>query len=741
MNEPVLILRTENYMLKVYTKNLQERYRIASSRIDRFPDCTNYNYESAYNYNKNESVELKIKGKVCEEPYMDLHPVFFDNSEYLIDIEFEGNLEDVSISLNKRSITNNFIYRSKLITGSVNFGNNIGRSYLSISYNKKQEHYRDKFEFCVLSSKLDIDKDLFRILSDINREYETLIFDFLRETYIGLHGGGGKSKNLIWWKLFEEVYNRMRVSVEKILSKPHSRLISETRYCKAEQVKRFSRKQEEKFANHRFDESQLYKIDTKKNTIDTTENRFLKYAIINIYFKFSKITSIVNQESTQSIISPEYLKDILKIEKELLSIKNLRLFRRIGKFQGFHQVSKVIQQSSGYNDFFCCWKYLQKAIDLVTGQAEFSMKEISELYEIWCFLELKNIIERYPNVEKVSYHFHDLEKSEGNKLITNFKSGKKAKIEFRVNKKDKLLLFHEYEYDNIEDSEKYRSYTIKQRPDITMRLIKNDLIDNTELTYLFDAKYRLGNNSDEYFDQPPNDAINQMHRYRDAIYYSIPTDKRKFKEVIGGFILFPGRATNSDVINAGYYKSIKNVNIGAIPLLPSFNAKAGNRVIDNFIEELLDYNTILHLSNISPQRHMKYEEINEQVVIGKHKNRYQRDYLLNEKRPVYHLPIMRMKNKLEVVNSKWFALYESGIGVKYVFPIKKYKILHRNEIFEIGHKLYSNNTDLYIVLFLGRRYELDEPISSTTLSFNKPIIYSNLFRLKNWENNYQENGL
>ena len=41
-------------------------------------------------------------------------------------------------------------------------------------------------------------------------------------------------------------------------------------------------------------------------------------------------------------------------------------------------------------------------------------------------------------------------------------------------------------------------------------------------TYFFDAKYRLRDTTILHMnglDVPPVDAINQMHRYRDAIYY------------------------------------------------------------------------------------------------------------------------------------------------------------------------------------------------------------------------------
>ena len=105
------------------------------------------------------------------------------------------------------------------------------------------------------------------------------------------------------------------------------------------------------------------------------------------------------------------------------------------------------------------------------------------------------------------------------------------------------------------------------------------------MTYLYDAKYRVINDKklDKDFeeqdiaemsnfpggDYPPTDAINQMHRYRDAIYYSKEHEPYRSKEIIGGYILFPGRG-NDEYIKRRYYSaSIESVNIGAFPLLPN----------------------------------------------------------------------------------------------------------------------------------------------------------------------------
>ena len=63
-------------------------------------------------------------------------------------------------------------------------------------------------------------------------------------------------------------------------------------------------------------------------------------------------------------------------------------------------------------------------------------------------------------------------------------------------------------------------------------------------TYLFDAKYRIDDKQDqERYDVPPENAINQMHRYRDAIYYTEKGQDRAHlkKEIIAGYVLFPGR--------------------------------------------------------------------------------------------------------------------------------------------------------------------------------------------------------
>ncbi len=66
--------------------------------------------------------------------------------------------------------------------------------------------------------------------------------------------------------------------------------------------------------------------------------------------------------------------------------------------------------------------------------------------------------------------------------------------------------------------------------------------DGKKIRWVFDAKYRISS-EEEGFDLIPDDAINQMHRYRDALIYLSKSDDgedEKSRPVLGAFVLYPG---------------------------------------------------------------------------------------------------------------------------------------------------------------------------------------------------------
>lgn len=66
------------------------------------------------------------------------------------------------------------------------------------------------------------------------------------------------------------------------------------------------------------------------------------------------------------------------------------------------------------------------------------------------------------------------------------------------------------------------------------------------------------------------DAVNEMHRYRDAILWMAGAQgsgkQECIRESIGAFVLYPGN--ESALCSYPQVESIDQVNVGAMPLLP-----------------------------------------------------------------------------------------------------------------------------------------------------------------------------
>ena len=219
---------------------------------------------------------------------------------------------------------------------------------------------------------------------------------------------------------------------------------------------------------------------------------------------------------------------------------------------------------------------------------------------VWRFLTVKELVKNSfePDVD-VSFNYPTLH----GKFVKNLQTGTKSRVVFRAADGTELA---EVAYNPKAEEqgdhgidENTRIVTgvttgAHERPDIVLRLTKPVGGEKDfKLTYLFDAKYRIegryAKSGISTVDYPPQDAIDQLHRYRDAIYYQqkLADGSAKLKkEVIGGYVLFPGNGDPLEVQKARFMESRKAVNIGAFPLKPG---DSQNRAyLESFIKELLD---------------------------------------------------------------------------------------------------------------------------------------------------------
>lgn len=529
--------------------------------------------------------------------------VFFDNAEYPIWVEFKDYVKNARFGSILQGDNDNFSFRRGNLVGFINYGNDIGKSEILIDYELGTETRHFRFGFDVLSTKLNYHVHWRQIIEDIEREYRMLSLDYMRRTFHGFSPNSeGETPELVWWSIFAEEQKRFVRAVKSIIERPRHRLLGTEIYVRADKLTQIPISIENELAEHRKEPSHLYRIEQRVQSNDTQENRFLKHALAQITTKYESLKNRIESLKGASVAFKEEMQETLNTLKYL---QRNPFFRTVGKFKGLNQESLVLQKASGYSQVYRTWNLLRRAYSLNDGFYRLQTKDIATLYEIWCFIEVSHIvrdllgeevdIDHRNRMEMSGIFTWELGKGEHSRIL--FKKGDVELAELVYNPKH-----NDKENDSI-GMENIVVPTVAQKPDIVLQLTKHDLQKDMKMTYLFDAKYRVDGRVNGV-DTPPEDAINQMHRYRDAIYYKEHSKDELKKEVIGGYILFPGDGQKADVEVSKFYKTIEEVNIGAFPLRPK---DIENRdLLVKFIETLIGSASSDILTDSIPQKGLYY---------------------------------------------------------------------------------------------------------------------------------------
>ena len=532
--------------------------------------------------------------------------IFFDNAEYPIWVDFGSHVSKAQFGSMLQADNDRFSFRGHTLAGFINYGNEIGRSELQLIYNigKEQRHFKLGYE--VLSTKLNYHEHWKKIIEDIEAEYRMLSLDYMKRTFHGFTPDTtGDTPELIWWSIFSKEQETFIKACRSIIERPRRRLRGYEVYLRADKLKRVPSCIENELAEHRKEQAHLYRIEEHIQSNDTQENRFLKYALGQIADKYEmlkrRIEAIKNTSDTLK-------KEMDSVQKDLTHLKRHPFFRTVGRFKGLTQESLVLQRATGYSQVYRTWNLLRRAYSLNDGMYRLQSKDIATLYEIWCFIEVSHIVREQLGLDVDVDHRNRMEM---NGVFTwELGKGEHSRILFRKDGVELAELVYnpkhtEKENDSI-SMEHLVVPTVPQKPDIVLQLTKDDIEKGMKMTYLFDAKYRINDRTNEGVDTPPDDAINQMHRYRDAIYYKENKEGEcgLKKEVIGGYILFPGNGDPIEVAKAKFQQSLDEVNIGAFPLRP--NDVENRKLLEHFIGELIGKASTEILDGSIPQKGLYY---------------------------------------------------------------------------------------------------------------------------------------
>lgn len=601
---------------------------------------------------------------------------FFDNADYPIWIEFKDYVKDAQFGSILQNDNDRFSFRRHILAGFINYKNEIGRSEIQIIYKVDKETRAFRFGFEVLSTKLDYHEHWRTIVEDIEREYRMLSLDYMRRTFHGFSPDqNGEHPDIVWWSVFEGEQQKFIKACKSIIDRPRHRLHGEEVYLRADQLKQTPHNIENRLAEHRKEPAYLYRVEQHILSNDTQENRFLKFALHQISKRYEDLRQRIEAVKTASGTMKSAM---LATSETLKRLQHHPFFRTIGRFKGISQESMVLQKATGYSQVYRTWNLLRRAYSLNDGLYRLQTKDIATLYEIWCFIEVSHIV-------KAQLHLDDEEVEHRNRMEMNgifsweLGKGEHSRILFRKDGVELAeLVYNPKNADKENDNVGMKDLvvpTVPQKPDIVLQLTKNDLQQGMKMTYLFDAKYRI-EGKDKGVDVPPEDAINQMHRYRDAIYYKDYDANALKKEVIGGYILFPGDGEPNDVAVSKFYKTIKEVNIGAFPLRPK--DVENRKLLENFIDELIHTKSYETIAHVIPQKGA-YVEVGNRVLIGlvKEDNRLFQAFM--DGTATLYYSGKQFPTTIALQDLHFFMPYIKGKGIRDVYEIVKVRTITGKE--------------------------------------------------------------
>ena len=605
--------------------------------------------------------------------------IFFDNTDYPIWVEFKDYVKKAQFGSILQSENEKFTFRRQILAGFLNYGNEVGRSEIQLIYQVGAETRSFVFSFEVLSTKLNYHEHWKAIIEDIEQEYRMLSLDYMRRTFHGFSPEtSGDTPEIIWWSVFANEQKKFIKACKNIIDRPRHRLHGKETYKRADKLTFVPSCIENELAEHRADCSHLYRVEERVWTNDTKENRFLKFALGQITDRYEILKKRIEAIKNASDVMKE------DMQATLATLKHLQrnpFFRTVGNYKGMNQESLVLQKATGYSQIYRTWSLLHRSYSLNDGIYRLQTKDIATLYEIWCFIEVSHIVK-----EKLHLSDEDIDhrnRMEMNGLFTwDLGKGEHSRILF---KKDDIELAElvynpkSTERENLSAGIKdWTVPTVPQKPDIVLQLTKNDLQEGMKMTYLFDAKYRIDGKDKNGVDVPPEDAINQMHRYRDAIYYKDYQSDALKKEVIGGYILFPGDGEPAVVAESKFRKTIDEVNIGAFPLRPKDTHN--RQLLERFIEELILTKSYETISKVIPQKGALLQVPN-RLLIGLVGNSSRPGYtqsFLDGNATLYHTG-PKFPTTISLHDLHYFIPYIKSKGVRDIYEIVRVRTITGKE--------------------------------------------------------------
>lgn len=675
-----------------------------------------------------ETVSVQTLGRASFGAYR-LQPLFFEQQRYEIIIEPEDDhkVEFWHENYNIRKNVTPVGRKSNMLSGVINFGNEIGMSDLVVMVDGNSYL---KLTIEVFPSKVGYKDDYKAIVADVTAEVYNLVFDFLKKTYDSFDISANKQSSPVeFFSIIRKIYEEFLTAADMVIAKPHHVLETEHVVLPNHKIKRTDNKTLrwiEKHPDRTLRAGDRVRVDRalavkKYVTFDTKENRLTKYMLQ------STVRRLENFRKQYIKLSRDT--DVAVIDQITAMIKGIQRRYNTGFLKGVESIpaksgmSLVFTMAPGYRELYRCYLLLQHGLSVTGSVFNVSVKDLAVLYEYWCFIKLNSLMkERYELISQ------DIIKVAGNGLFVSLIKGQRSSVRYR-NPENGEVITLSYNPKEISGA------TVPQKPDNVLSLKKKGA--KVDYEYVFDAKYKINPALDGTQYQksygtpgPQEEDINTMHRYRDAIVYqsnAAPFERTMF----GAYVLFPYR-DQEEYRNHRFYKSIDQVNIGGLPFLPS-----ATDLVTEMLDELISDSPESAFERATlpagiEERLAKVDWTRRDVLIGTLRSHAQLQACRDKR--IYYIPAKLIND--EKLPIHYVALFRTSrifsvkAGIYFYGEVMRAALVRRKNIREV-RQTHGDPDELYYRFKIREWIPLVRPIMPKESGFVRE--FTNMFLMENVE--------
>jgi uncharacterized protein len=621
--------------------------------------------------------------------------------------------------------------------GNINFRSQVGISRFSVISDGVPEF---DVELEVFPSKIEYRSDYAAMMGDVQDLAAGLALEYLRSTHqFGSHLSGRLTSRLEWIALLRYVVDDLNKAIAYIAQRPIRGLHRQSAMVRVEALRR-SDGALRRAVRAGSGRGSLITLNSgvpvrrylperrPEHTLDTPEHRWLAAELRAIR---TRLASIVQEERLRQnlltrrgsgSISDRDIQALHELENLEARVARLETSEPLAAAEGLPPsgfASLQLQGAPGYRESYRSLKILRLGLRVHGGPVELSVKDIHVLYEYWCFLAIIRLLADVLQTPIPARHLFEV-RTDG--LRIRLQQGRAQTVPFELSGGRTLAVSYNPSYNDAD-------MLLPQQPDIVLTFSDPDW---PTIRLVLDAKYRV-QDDDEYINRfgvagPPPDAVNVLHRYRDAILENIENalpDKRRRRNVIEGAALYPLSADRAgDFENSRFFRSLERLGIGALPFLPG-----STDWVERWLRGVLKRSgwqmAQAVIPHTSQQQYAYWKSASEvAVLVGVLRGSDPQGHMkwIEAERLYYTKLTPTQRRQLQV---KHVAIYEpigfrgGKLGqVRRWFSVEEVDVIRRDDLFT-PWPARDNNNDLQVVYRLSAIHDLDRPIVNRNGTFRR----------------------